>query len=160
MKKGFSYEEIEHEILDLGSDLFAKLAGSLLEEVPGDEEILKKVRQFGGKLAYRFVGYQEVTLRLGNGRSLKVRSPYFVKAKPKRGRKKRGPNGRGCHVLLELLGFMGHFNPNYGRPLRKNSGTNEFANNISSQAKLTESGRVRGDSCQFLFSESRWLQAE
>jgi hypothetical protein len=107
LKGEFSYEEIEREILDLVSDLFTRLAGSLLEEVLEDGEILKKVRQFGGKLAYRFVGYQEVTLRLANGKQLKVRSPYFVKAKPKRGRKKRGPNGRGCHLLLELLGFMG-----------------------------------------------------
>jgi hypothetical protein len=81
--------------------------GSLLEGVLEDKEILKKVRQFGGKLAYRFVRYQEVTVRLANGGSLKVSSPYFVKAKPKQGRKKRGPNGRGCHLLLELLGFMG-----------------------------------------------------
>ncbi len=107
LKKELSYEEIEREILDVVNDLFARLAGSLLEEVLGDKEVQRKVRQFGGKLAYRFVGYQEVTLRLANGKSLKVRSPYFVKAKPKRGRKKRGPNGRGCHLLLELLGFMG-----------------------------------------------------
>ena len=107
LKKELSYEEIEREILDLVNDLFAKLAGPLLKAVLEDKEILKRVRQFGGKLAYRFVGYQEVTLRLANGKSLKVGSPYFVKAKPKRGRKKRGPNGRGCHLLLELLGFMG-----------------------------------------------------
>ncbi len=107
LKKELSYEEIEREILDLVNDLFAKLASSLLGEVLEDKEILKRVRQFGGKLAYRFVGYQEVTVRLANGKQLKVRSPYFVKAKPKRGRKKRGPNGRGCHLLLELLGFMG-----------------------------------------------------
>lgn len=107
LKKELSYEEIEREILDLVNDLFARLAGSVLEEVLEDKEILKRVRQFGGKLAYRFVGYQEVTVHLANGRTLKVRSPYFVKAKPKRGRKKQGPNGRGCHLLLELLGFMG-----------------------------------------------------
>jgi len=107
LRKELSYEEIEREILDLVNDLYAKLAGSLLEEVLEDKEVLRKVRQFGGKLAYRFVGYQEVTLRLANGKPLKVHSPYFVKAKPKRGRKKRGPNGRGCHLLLELLGFMG-----------------------------------------------------
>lgn len=107
LKKELSYEEIEREILNLVNDLFARLAGSLLAEVLEDEEILKRVRQFGGKLAYRFVRYQDVTVRLANGKSLKVRSPYFVKAKPKRGPKKRGPNGRGCHLLLELLGFMG-----------------------------------------------------
>ena len=82
LKKGFSYEEIEREILDVVNDLFARLAGSLLEEMPGDKEVQRKVRHLGGKLAYRFVGYQEVILRLANGKPLKVRSPYFVKVKP------------------------------------------------------------------------------
>ena len=107
LRDGFSMESVEREILDMVNDLFSRLMGSLLERVLEDKEVLKKVRQFGGKLAYRFVRYQEVTVRLANGKSLKVHSPYFVKAKPKRGRKKRGPNGRGCHLLLELLGFMG-----------------------------------------------------
>ncbi len=107
LKQDFSYEDIERAILDLVNDLFARLVGSLLAEVLVDKEVQRQVRQFGGKLAYRFVGYQEVTIRLANGKSIKVRSPYFVKAKPKRGPKKRGPNGRGCHLLLELLGFMG-----------------------------------------------------
>ncbi len=101
LKQEFSYEDIEGAILDLVNDLFARLAGSLLAEVLVDKEVQRQVRQFGGKLAYRFVGYQEVTIRLANGKSIKVRSPYFVKAKPTRGPKKRGPNGRGCHLLLE-----------------------------------------------------------
>lgn len=107
LKEGFSLEEVEREILDMVNDLSSRLTGSLLERALADRELLKQVRLFGGKLAYRLVSYQEVTLRLANGKSIKVRSPYFVKAQPKRGRKKRGPNGRGCHLLLELLGFMG-----------------------------------------------------
>ena len=47
LKKELSYEEIEREILDVVNDLFARLAGSLLEEVLGDKEIRKKVRHFG-----------------------------------------------------------------------------------------------------------------
>jgi hypothetical protein len=36
-----------------------------------------------------------------------VRTPYFVKARPKRGRKKRGPNGREAHLGLKVRGFIG-----------------------------------------------------
>ena len=111
LKGELSYEEIEREILNVVNDLFANLTGSLLARVLEDKEILKRVRQYGGKLAYRFVGYYEMTVRLANGKPVKVRSPYFVKAQPKRGRKKRGPNGRGSHLLLELLGFMGRCSP-------------------------------------------------
>ena len=38
-------------------------------------------------------------------------SPFFVKAKPKRGRKKRGPQNRGVHLALELLGFVDKIAP-------------------------------------------------
>ena len=31
----------------------------------------------------------------------------------KRGRKKRGPNGRGCHLLLEVVGFIGQCSPEF-----------------------------------------------
>jgi glutathionylspermidine synthase len=51
LKDGFSMEEVEREILDMVNDLFSRLMGSLLERVLEDKEILKKVRQFGGKLA-------------------------------------------------------------------------------------------------------------
>ncbi len=40
-----------------------------------------------------------------------IPTPYFVKAKPKRGRKKRGPNGRGSHLGLEVLGLIGRGSP-------------------------------------------------
>ncbi len=50
LKKELSYEDIEREILDMVNDLFARLAGSLLEEALEDKEILKRVRQFGGEV--------------------------------------------------------------------------------------------------------------
>jgi hypothetical protein len=37
---------------------------------------------------------------------VRIRSPYFVRSQKKRGRKKAGPNGRGCHLGLALLGFV------------------------------------------------------
>ncbi len=77
LREGFSLEEVEREILDMVNDLSSRLTGSLLERVLADRELLKQVRLFGGKLAYRLASYQEVALRLANGKSIKVRSPYF-----------------------------------------------------------------------------------
>lgn len=42
---------------------------------------------------------------------MEVDSPYYTQKGRKRGKKKRGPNGRGCHLLLEVLGFMGQVSP-------------------------------------------------
>ncbi len=60
----------------------------------------------GAKKALKFISYQEITIILPTGSRIKVRSPFFVKAKPKHGRKKRGPQNRGVHLALEVLGFV------------------------------------------------------
>jgi len=103
----WAYEDVECEVLRWCRELCSGVLGVLLEAVLSNPRTLKAVRGFAGQLGYRFVSYQEVEVTLGSGRKVKVRSPYFVKATPKRGRKKPGPNGRGVHLLLELLGFVG-----------------------------------------------------
>src|SRR5918998_6711431 len=51
--------------------------------------------------------YRRDTVRLGQGQGIEVAAPYFIKAGAKRCRKKRGPNGRGAQLGLEVLGFIG-----------------------------------------------------
>lgn len=107
LKGDWAYEEVEREVLSWSSALCTGILGVLLEEVLGDKEVLRVARRLGGQLGYGLVSYSEVEVRVGSGGKVRVRSPYFVKASSKRGRKKPGPNGRGCHFLLELLGFVG-----------------------------------------------------
>ena len=59
----------------------------------------------------RFVSYQEINIILPSGNKIKIRSPFFVKAKSKTGKKKRGPQGRGHHLGLELFGFVNKIAP-------------------------------------------------
>jgi hypothetical protein len=103
----WAYEDVEREVLAWSGELCTGILGVVLQRVLSDPRVLRVVRRLGGKLGYRLVSYQEVEVRVGSGGKVKVRSPYFVKASAKRGRKKRGPNGRGCHLLLEVLGFIG-----------------------------------------------------
>ena len=56
--------------------------------------LLQSLRILGGKKGLRFVSYQEVQITLPSGTKIKVKSPFFVKAASKRGRKKRGPQKR------------------------------------------------------------------
>ena len=69
-------------------------------------KILEWLRMLGSKKAMKFVSYQQVWISLPTGTKIQIRSPFFVKAAPKRGRKKRGPQGRGEHLLLSLMGFI------------------------------------------------------
>lgn len=88
-----------------------KLCGGLLEHLLnarlGDAAWLADLKRLGGRLGLRFKEYRWITVRLCHGQCVRLRTPYFVKARPKRGRKKRGPNGRGSHLGLDVLGFMG-----------------------------------------------------
>lgn len=74
-----------------------------------NKRFLATLRLVAGQQAMRFVSYQTITVTLPTGTRCRVRSPFFIKAKPRRGRKKRGPQNRGCHLALELLGFIGKF---------------------------------------------------
>jgi len=102
------YEQGLKEILDR---LAAKLTQTAIDELLAGGEMLAKLRQLGGKLALRYKEYRKVTVRLAHGQSISVRAPYFVRAQSKRGRKKRGPNGSGCHLGLEVLGFIEKYSP-------------------------------------------------
>lgn len=51
-------------------------------------ENLERLKQWGAKQGMKFKEYRYLTLRLQSGKQIKVRSPYFLKAAAKRGRKK------------------------------------------------------------------------
>ena len=75
------------------------------------EAILAWLRALGARKALRFVSYQEIWITLPTGTKIRIKSPFFVKAAPKRGRKKRGPQNRGEHLLLSLMGFVHKVEP-------------------------------------------------
>lgn len=96
---------LEQEISDLCWE-------NLLKEVLSDAEFLQRLRELGARKGMRFVSYQPIQIILPTGSRVEIKSPFFVKASPKRGRKKRGPQGRGHHLGLELFGFVHKVAPN------------------------------------------------
>lgn len=75
---------------------------AILDDRKGFLVALKKLAAQKGM---RFSGFRKTSVRIFTGRTLSISSPYFVKAKSKRKRKK-APNGSGCHLGLEVLGFI------------------------------------------------------
>lgn len=75
------------------------------------ETVLSWLRGLGARKALRLVSYRETWITLPTGTKIQVRSPFFVKAAPRRGRKKRGPQNRGEHLLLSLMGFVHKVEP-------------------------------------------------
>ena len=71
------------------------------------------LKQWGSGSACRFLEYREITIRLKSGQSWKVRSPVFLRAKPKRKRGKPPKRQKGAlrHLGLELLGIIKQISP-------------------------------------------------
>jgi len=69
------------------------------------EEFLPALKQLAACKGMRFCGFRRTSVRIFTGRTLTISSPWFTKAPSKRKRKK-APNGSGCHLGLEALGFI------------------------------------------------------
>jgi len=93
-------------VTSLTRTLTDRLWETTLSLILHDQIFLKRLRSWGSQCGWQFVSYQRITVILPSGTRLKITSPFFVKMKPRRGRKKRGPQGRGTHLALTLLGFV------------------------------------------------------
>ena len=96
------YQEMaEHEIT-------ARL-NSILSNVV----FLKILKRWSTQCACRFLEYREITVQLKSGRRWKVRSPVFLRAKPKRKRGRVSIRQKGAlrHLGLELLGIIKRISP-------------------------------------------------
>ena len=71
------------------------------------------LKQWGAQCACRFLGYRDITVRMKSGQSWKVRTPVFLRAKPKnkRGRAMKRQQGALRHLGLELLGIIKQVSP-------------------------------------------------
>ena len=106
LKLNLNFSELEKELRKTLNELENKIIKDILDEMLLNKGFLNLLQQIGGTKALRFKEYREVSILLGNGDKIVVKSPYFLKAASKKGPKKRGPNGRGSHLGLETLGFI------------------------------------------------------
>ncbi len=78
---------------------------AIIQPLINSSEFLDKLKAIAAKKALRFHSYRNIYVRLLSGERIPLRSPYFIKAKPKkRGKRKKG-NGGG-HLALQWLGFI------------------------------------------------------
>jgi len=86
----WDFRQFEDGMMKLMHQLEAILTVCILEECLSDPAFLIRLKLLGGKLGMRFQGYRTLCIRLCNGLQVTISSPYFLKTKPKRGRKKKG----------------------------------------------------------------------
>ncbi len=115
LREKFDFTATEQVLTEMANKLLASLLEKMINELLSEKKVLKRLKILGGRLALRFKEHRWVTVRLGNGQTIRVRVPYFVKTPPKdkRRRKKRGPNGSGASLGLDVLGFIGRGSPRF-----------------------------------------------
>ena len=111
LSKTWDFRQFEDDLMKLMNQLEACLIKYILEYHLTDPSVLTRLKLLGGKLGLKFKEYRTLRIRLSSGLQITVTTPYFLRAKPKRGRKKKGPNGRGKHLGLEVLGILGKVSP-------------------------------------------------
>ncbi len=77
-----------------------------LQEILDDRiGFLAALKQLAASKGMRFNGFRKTSVRIFTGSTLSISSPYFVKTKSKR-KHKKDQHGTGCHLGLEVLGFI------------------------------------------------------
>jgi len=83
------FRQFEDGMKKLMNQLEACITACVLEERLTDPDFLTQLKRLAGKMGMKFKEYRTLRIRLGNGQQIAVATPYFLKTKPKRGRKKR-----------------------------------------------------------------------
>jgi len=108
-------QKFEHELYQHCIDLYNQIALIIISAVAQSEELKQKAQIIGQKKGLTELRKSAVKLQLKTGYIITIFSWYASRAKSKRkGKKrKRGPNGSGCHLLLEFWGCLFKATPAY-----------------------------------------------
>jgi hypothetical protein len=93
LSETYDFRQFEDDMRDLMNQFEACITMCVLNECLTNGDFLMPLKKLAGKLGMKFKEYRPLHIRLQNGLEIKITTPYFIKAKPKRGRKKRGQMG-------------------------------------------------------------------
>ena len=109
--QSWDMHRFEAGVRRLMDELEACLIAVALNRILSSQSFLEQLKVVGSALGMRYKEYRTLRVRLQNGREITLQTPYFIKAEAKRGRKKKGPNGRGRHLGLQVMGIVGQATP-------------------------------------------------
>jgi len=93
LSETLDFRQFEDGMKKLMSQLEACITVCVLEECLINADFMMQLKRLAGKLGMHFKEYRTLRVRLGNGSQITIMTPYFIKTKPKRGRKKKGQMG-------------------------------------------------------------------
>ena len=95
LNETWDFRQFEDGMIKLINQLEACLIACVLEDCLTNSDFLARLKLLGGKLGMRFKEYRTIRVRLCSGLHLSITTPYFLKTKSKRGRKKEVQMGGG-----------------------------------------------------------------
>jgi len=114
LEKG-DFVDFEKELKESFDDLANDLTESMLDEASNSPELKKKAEQVA-KIKRLQLRKTTVKIYIWTGKKIEITSYFgsskknYTKKKSKR-KRKRGPNGSGCHLLLDYWGFLSKASP-------------------------------------------------
>ena len=105
--------KFENKLFQSCTDLYNQIAFIIVSAVAQSEELKQKAQVIGQNKGLKELRKSAVKLQLKTGAMITIFSWYASPAKPKRKTNKRGPNGTGCHLLLEYWGCILKATPAY-----------------------------------------------
>ena len=113
LKEG-DFIDFEQELKSTLDDLSNNLTESMLNEVMESEEMKEKAKQLGAARCLK-IRKTKVGVYIWTGQKIMITS-YYGEPKPNytkkiKKKRKRGPNGRGGHVILDDWGFLSKASP-------------------------------------------------
>lgn len=103
----------ENKLFQSCTDLYKQIAAIILLATAQSDELKQKAQVIGQNKGLKELRKSEVKLQLKTGDEITIFSWYASRAKSKRKSNKRGPNGSGCHLLLEYWGCIQKATPAY-----------------------------------------------
>ncbi len=93
LSKTRDFRQFEDGMRRLIDQFKACITMCILEERLTNDDFLMQLKRLAGKLGMKFKEYRTLRVRLQSGLEIMITTPYFIKAKSKRGRKKKGQMG-------------------------------------------------------------------
>lgn len=101
------FSAIEQELAEIMSSFSALILQAMLNQLLSEPTFLAGLKQMGGRLGMKYKEHRTITVRLYNGQTIEVKTPYFIKAEPKGRRRKKKKKNKRAHLGLVVLGFIG-----------------------------------------------------
>jgi len=111
--KNGNFLNFEQQLHEVCTEFYVEVAKLLIVEAMESKKLKDITKIIAQKKGLSTIEMKNVTIQLVTGHYITVPSWYAKRSRSKRKKGHRGPNGSGCHLILEYFGFIKKASPGY-----------------------------------------------